>query len=395
MVDINLNYFETRIIIESNEKELQKYLLNCLNNYYNQNNPIVNNKIKKINKITLEINNDEYDFLNEIINDIEQLNCNFLQIEADLINYKNQLINFTIFKTLKKINFLSYNNFIFNFYFPSELEEICLLECKNFNNKIINLPIGLKKLMLGKNFDNEFELPINLEELHLGTNFNQPLNNLPTGLKKLHFYFDAMFNQPLNKLPAGLKKLYFGFNSMFNQPLNNLPTGLKELYLGKYFNYSLDFLPESLELLSLFNVFELQINNLPTNLKKLYIYDNENHNFSLNNLPNSIEELEFSNYNIINKFPISLKKISINCHQVEKINLLNDLSIQELIISGYNNTTKLNYETFKFKIPSSLSYIETNHIDKKNNFIFDYIIENGFVEEDSEKEKRKFKKKIK
>ena len=67
--------------------------------------------------------------------------------------------------------------------------------------------------------------------------FNQPVGNLPTGIKILTF--GSSFNQTVDNLPSGLQNLTFG--DEFDQPVDNLPIGLKSLTLKRYFNQPVDF----------------------------------------------------------------------------------------------------------------------------------------------------------
>jgi len=72
-----------------------------------------------------------------------------------------------------------------------------------------------------------------LKEINIGVHFfNQKLGNLPSGLKTLHLSY--CFNQKLENLPDTLKTLYLGYH--FNQKLENLPPNLQNLTLGYLFN---------------------------------------------------------------------------------------------------------------------------------------------------------------
>ena len=79
---------------------------------------------------------------------------------------------------------------------------------------------------------------------------------------------------------------------------------------------------------------------------------------------------------------------------INKINLLNNISIEELIINY--NFHQFYDEIYKFKFPSSLSFIEIRNIynnNNNNNWICKHIIENNFVEISDDRSSRKFKKK--
>ena len=62
--------------------------------------------------------------------------------------------------------------------------------------------------------------------------FNQPIDNLPVGLKSI--ILGNYFDQPVDNLPSGLQNLSFGWN--FNQPIDNLPSGLQSIDFSN--NYS-------------------------------------------------------------------------------------------------------------------------------------------------------------
>ena len=118
-----------------------------------------------------------------------------------------------------------------------------------FNQRIDNLPQGLKRI-------------------NLWGDFNQHIDNLPQGLKEL--YIEGNFNQRIDNLPQGLTGLVIHRN--FNQPIDNLPQGLKVLTLGGNFNQPIDFLPFSLEELQIYNLnYSYDLLNLPSNLKNLKV----------------------------------------------------------------------------------------------------------------------------
>jgi len=60
----------------------------------------------------------------------------------------------------------------------------------------------------------------------------------------LTFIKDSKFNQPINNLPSGLKSLTFDYIylSSFNQPINKLPKGLQHLVLPKNYDKPTDHL---------------------------------------------------------------------------------------------------------------------------------------------------------
>ena len=79
---------------------------------------------------------------------------------------------------------------------------------------------------------------------------NFPLNNLPSTIEKLFIRDSYGFNQPLDNLPPGVKVLKVKSNT-FIQSLDNLPVGLEELYLDIYGLQGLCHLPARLKKLTL------------------------------------------------------------------------------------------------------------------------------------------------
>jgi hypothetical protein len=76
------------------------------------------------------------------------------------------------------------------------------------------------------------------------------LNNLPNTIEKLFITDSYEFNQPLDNLPSGLKQLKIESN-VFSQSLDNLPVGLEELHLHIYELQDLYHLPAGLKKLTL------------------------------------------------------------------------------------------------------------------------------------------------
>jgi hypothetical protein len=158
-------------------------------------------------------------------------------------------------------------------YFALELPE-------KFNDKLENLPSGIKSLTIGRsiyslfgNFAvfnqpiNKGDLPNSLTYIQFGYGFNQPIDGLPVNL--LTLYFGNKFNQPIEGLPVNLRTLYFGDD--FNQPIDGLPANLVTLYFGDNFNQPIDGLPNSIIELTLGYYFNKPANNLPFGLKRLFM----------------------------------------------------------------------------------------------------------------------------
>lgn len=147
--------------------------------------------------------------------------------------------------------------------------------CKD--STVMNLLMEYKKVQFADTFNSRIDwLPEGITDIGLGMNFNQPLENLPSTVKRIIIgkYNDvglSLFNQSLDYLPFGLEELYIKFGSKFNKPLNNLPHSLKILHLYSHFTYSINNFPDSLEYLNIRN-FDYNLTfTLPTNLKTIAI----------------------------------------------------------------------------------------------------------------------------
>jgi len=84
----------------------------------------------------------------------------------------------------------------------------------------------------------------NITELVFGWDFNHPIENLPTGIKKIIFcsyYYDA----PLDNLPHSIETIKLP--KFYDHPVDNLPPSVKEIFFGEYFNQNLDYLPNNIQ----------------------------------------------------------------------------------------------------------------------------------------------------
>ncbi len=140
----------------------------------------------------------------------------------------------------------------------------------------------------------------NLDKLFVTEVYNSPLNNLNHGLSILTIITFAMdddmaFNQPLDNLPSTLKKLSI-VSPEFDQPVDNLPESLVELYMYcKKFNKPLDNLPENLEKFSFYSeLYEHDYYPPNTTIIAIYVhnevtkdFDNITYNYCDFNDPNN------------------------------------------------------------------------------------------------------------
>lgn len=164
---------------------------------------------------------------------------------------------------------------------------------------IMNLIKEKKKVKLTNEINRLLDfLPYGVEELSIGSAFNYPIDNLPASLKYLEIskYGDVgycCFNQKLDYLPVSLEKLtlYYCNNGKYEQNIDNLPSNLKNLvihnhiYLPTSGGQILDNLPESIEILLLYNYnFDLNFHVLPSKLKIFDLQFQNNGSNDLNNL---------------------------------------------------------------------------------------------------------------
>ena len=239
----------------------------------------------------------------------ENLECLKILISPEKEPFKGHFINYAniadrdavdmsnLPDNLKKIIIKDLDNISFN-KLPEKLQVLCLKN--NFNSHLDDLldTKHLTTLILG----NEFNQPISyypetLQILHFGNNFNQQLENLPYALQEIKVGLN--YKQSLDALPLNLKRIYINSEN-FNDDFDfSKYTKLTKLAFGKYCPHN-----QKLNLL-----------NLPANIE--YIKFGWNFNQEINNLPDSVEQIVFSNYCRFNKKITRLPK-SINIY-VDKI----------------------------------------------------------------------------
>lgn len=321
------------------ENELENKIINLINSYYSEENEAEN--------YTFLILFDEY---------TNKLNF-FSNINKIVFGPSfNDYVDLSKYLCLKKIIFGS--KFNSNFILPNSVDEIIF--GYEFNCILESLPINLKIIHFGNDFDHPVDvLPESVEIIKFGKNFNHKLNNLPKNLIELNFNYESKFNHPLNNLP-NLKKIYFGIE--FNQPLNYLPNSLEIL----------DFTHKS--------KFNESLDNLPFGIKKLslpYNYFN-----SIDNIPDTIEELIIlSRDTSINKFPSSLKFLSIDIYLVEILNIINFNYLELLTVIDDNDVYIEQYKKIKNpdKIKSIMYHVHYSYDNLNLTWIIDDINKNDYI----------------
>lgn len=226
---------------------------------------------------------------------------------------------------------------------PNTIKEIIV--CSSFRHTIENLPSSLETFEIsimsdyGYLYSNKnkiaekknviLDLPNSLKKLKITGYIELPV--LPTYLKNLEL---VCFNDSIEGiLPEGLEELTLG--ELFNQPICNkfksfLPQNLKKLTIGNNhsnsinFNHEINYLPDSLEELSIYSLEINKICKLPKGLKKFKFHNSFNfpipmndgsdvefvHNFEM--LPQTLEEIEIKCHKYkFNKIPENCKKLSL------------------------------------------------------------------------------------
>ena len=108
---------------------------------------------------------------------------------------------------------------------------------------------------------------VNLSELTLGYKFNQSIIDIPCGIKKLILNCDCQHF--IDHLPSSIMELELGDD--FNLELNDLPSSIKNiLILNKKYNKKLNNLPNQLECLEISSRYEVPINRKYKNLNIVY-----------------------------------------------------------------------------------------------------------------------------
>lgn len=213
-------------------------------------------------------------------------------------------------------------------------------------------PIGLKYLSIRINQKISFDFfPESLETLIVYCDCNVklvPMNNLPSGLKRL--IISGEYQGNLNNLPIGLELLYLP--SLYNNPITNFPQNLHQIQI-----------PISYESESESDTIQ-QLNKIKS-IKKIIIGHVANHhinfwsNFPLNCLPNSVEEIcfegDFNQPIDYLPYPNNIKKMTFgfNFNHTIAFECLTKLHLLETLIFGY----KYNQPIFLMEFVN-LKYLE-------------------------------------
>lgn len=221
------------------------------------------------------------------------------------------------------------------------IEEVRLNDVMDIN--IIDfLPDHITQIDMGYLYNVQIKKwPNNLKDLVIGNNYHYSLDNLPQNLQLLCMNGSSK----IDNLPEGLIELRIG--GEFKNSIDNLPSNLRFLQIGGNFSQKLDNLPKSLESLYIVDRYYGSLDNLPENLISLEI--NNSYNKPLDFLPRNLKRLVLFDFcNSVANFPNGLKHLSIsNCRNLD-INCLPD-SIEFLVLGCRRNVFYLGRDRF-FKV---------------------------------------------
>jgi len=233
-----------------------------------------------------------------------------------------------------------------------DLSDLLLDGTLDINNPVIKIIIKTNKIKKLDCSNNYFDTiiannpNIEIEEFEFSNN----------PIKKI--YFPCSFNKNIDFLPCTIKILIFPPNSKFNYPINDLPTSLDILSTGMSFNQTINNLPKNLIHLMLGEKFNQPIKKLPYNLKTMIFDELNTYNYELNCLPDSLEfislPVNFDNIGIL--IPDECKYICFYFPKVRIINYSQKLK-ENLKTKHYNLITFQNIsKTHNFTIEQQIYY---------------------------------------
>ena len=250
-----------------------------------------------------------------------------------------------------------------------------------FNQQVI-IPQSITNLTFGNKFDKQVIIPQSITNLTFGQDFNQPVI-IPHNV--IHLTFDDKFNQQIT-IPQNVTHLFFGenfnqqiiipqnvthltFGLKFNQQII-IPENVTHLTFGEWFNQQV-IIPQNVTHLTFGTCFNQQVIIPPSvthltfgycfnkqiNLPNIKYIKLDCDNIDLiENLPNSVEEIEFGKYFSLELYnlPNSIKKISfdLNSKYDKELNCLSEFVEYIKLPNNYNKKIK--------KFPLNLKTIECN-----------------------------------
>ncbi|KAM9955868.1 hypothetical protein ACTFIW_002074 [Dictyostelium discoideum] len=203
----------------------------------------------------------------------------------------------------------------FGISFDQELIQLYKNDIKKEEDLISILPISLKSIIFGQNFNNGNKsikadtFPKNVTLIEFGSTFNQIIeeNGLPDNLESLYcgFKFNQLISKSFLNLKS-LKSLKFGYHFNRELDLNSFPlnSSLKRIDFGKCFNQVLlpGVIPSTCTYLQLGQTFNhpLLKGSIPFGVTTLKLSKEYDHPLPNGILPNSLTFLDLgSNFNKI------------------------------------------------------------------------------------------------
>jgi len=174
-------------------------------------------------------------------------------------------------------------------------------------NQLKELLLITDKLQFPYNFNNSID-PLSeidgLTHICFGKYFNKSIDNLPNCIESI--VLDTKFNLDIAKFPANLKSIEFGYN--FNKKCE-FPDTLTSIKFGASFNCIIDRLPVNLEVLEFGMKYDKPLCALPNTLKKLVLGYYFNH--PIYDYPASLRSICYGfYYNFqLNNLPNDLEEI--------------------------------------------------------------------------------------
>lgn len=312
--------------------------------------------------------------------------------------YKSFLINseydYNKNNLKKKLKFNSKKHILHKNNIPKDITHLCFDPTDNYDINLNenSIPNNIIYLNLGHKFNKPLkkgDIPNSIKYLIIGDDFNQELNNDSIPNSVIHLEFGFSFNKPIKKgdLPNSIKYIVFG--ERFNQELNkdNLPSNIKHLefknsernneqkLLLNKINY-LEFSNGSIDIKSIMinklvlTYVKQSLNYIPNKLLELSIYFEKDLLLNPHILPNSIRKLTIQCRdinNLTNIIPNSVKELKICCYGLTYIYKQNDIpfGVEILVLSMIDQSLKniIPNSVKKFRITTGFNNnIEENEL---------------------------------
>ena len=259
-----------------------------------------------------EINPNEYN--HRSYNLVENMRVDSLEISDELVEK---------LKNYESINFFAY-----------------------FDNPIDRLPDNIKSIKWKTSLIYSYNinrLPVNLETLDISAlsskyNKNKVLKicRIPDTVKELYLPTDKKVF--ILNIPKSLETFYLNSQELSLELQSDLMncTNLKRISVGssegyQIHNFNLAMLPDNLEFLEIISNISSNLDNLPNKIKDIRLFMNRI-NFSLDNLPYSLERLQITSCTV-DVFVIQLDFLPINLKELEIKTTIMDITLTNLPVN--------------------------------------------------------------